>query len=334
VYSELLPFNKGTKAAPPLVGPASQHVEDELKMVAPDGHLRLSPETASPMVVILVGCPWDFPNFLTSLDIFLAQGSEVHILSERPLEERVDLCCKHLEHLQGTEEGWHGTVADCDRFFHRISVIHHVGSTTFKSSLTRLPLAMAHCVIILAERRFENEDSIAVDSRSLTSAIALRGVQHQQPLVAPQCGSKTTKKKRFKLVTELLDPKTQQVVDHNDGLRKLGSFTYSAALETGMFVMGSANKSVYNVVMQLLSPEPGVTPQITATPVKHFLRFPQEMLSFFDLQTRIIQRCGGVLLGWRLSSDRYAALNPAKKTEGRLWSADGKDLLLVLRPAE
>jgi len=177
------------------------------------------------------------------------------------------------------------------------------------------------------ERRFENEDSIAVDSRSLTSAIALRGVQ-------PQCDSKTTSKKRFKLVTELLDPKTQQVVDHNDGLRKLGSFTYSAALETGMFVMGSADKSVYNVVMQLLSPEPGVTPQITATPVKHFLHFPQEMLSFFDLQARILQRCGGVLLGWRLSSDRYAALNPAKKTEGHLWSADGKDLLLVLRPAE
>eukprot|EP00424_Heterocapsa_rotundata_P005827 CAMPEP_0168711776 /NCGR_PEP_ID=MMETSP0503-20121227/43324_1 /TAXON_ID=89963 /ORGANISM="Heterocapsa rotundata, Strain SCCAP K-0483" /LENGTH=52 /DNA_ID=CAMNT_0008758143 /DNA_START=1 /DNA_END=156 /DNA_ORIENTATION=- len=48
------------------------------------------------MTVALVGCPLDFTHFLQMMDQYLAPGSQVYLLSERPLAWRVEAMKRHF----------------------------------------------------------------------------------------------------------------------------------------------------------------------------------------------------------------------------------------------
>merc|ERR1719203_449886 len=60
------------------------------ELLKPDGQLQLGRLTSGPKVVLLIGCPPDFPNVLLALDNYLARGSEVHVLSTKTFEWRQD----------------------------------------------------------------------------------------------------------------------------------------------------------------------------------------------------------------------------------------------------
>mmetsp|Transcript_70830 Transcript_70830/g.185725 ORF Transcript_70830/g.185725 Transcript_70830/m.185725 type:complete len:192 (+) Transcript_70830:2-577(+) len=137
-------------------------------------------------------------------------------------------------------------------------------------------------------------------------------------------------KDKCKVLTELLDPKSQQVVEGNVNVRKTGSFVYSNALETGLLAMAASDPTVYAILMCLMDPKSGVG-HIVAVPVKSLVE-GTEHLSYFDLNARVFGACGGILLGWRRMGDRHPILNPTNKHQALEWSQAGKDELSIFMP--
>jgi len=130
-------------------------------------------------------------------------------------------------------------------------------------------------------------------------------------------------------VTELINPKSNLVVDGNNAIRRTGSFVYSSALETGVFVLAAEDKIVYNILMELLDPREGCA--IVAIPVKLFVH-GVERLSYHQLNARVRQGTAGVLLGWRRWDQHYPELNPKDKDDVTDWADTVEDELLVMCP--
>jgi len=282
-----------------------------------DGQLKLSPSLSDPKVILLIGCPPDLPDFLDILDGYLPSGSEVHVLSESSEESRIDGLRRHCHdstiRLDGTSSSSSGS------YFKRITVQHHFGPSTQDWAMKQLPLARADCAIILSEPYKKNEPAIAQDSRSLTSVITLRALLPKD--------KKNRKTKNCKVVTELIHPKSNLVVDGNDSIRKHGSFVYSTQLETGIFALASEEKIVYNTLLNILAPQQGAG-HVVIAPVSCVVRGREE-LSYLDLHSRIMATCNGILLGWRKKDDHYPVLNPPKKDEPGTWIQESGDEFIV-----
>lgn len=287
-----------------------EFLHEPWELLKPDGQLQLGRLASGPKVVLLIGCPPDFPNVLLCLDNYLARGSEVHVLSTKSFEWRQET----LERFFG--QGWNSSI-DQD-YFMRISVNHHIGMPTCANDLVLLPLDSADSALVLAEQSDE-ESTLAVDSQNLTVVICLRGLLNE-----------ARPSKKCKIVTELLDAKSQQVLQRNSGVRRLGSFVYSNALATGVFASAAAEKSVYNVVKALLDPNNNAG-HIAAVPISYFCTGVVS-LSFWDLHRKVWKSCGGILLGWRKYQDRYPKLNPVHKQELYTWNSALADELVVLMP--
>jgi len=281
----------------------------------PDGQLALGKQAANgPKQIAIIGCPHDFPNFLHIMDTYLPTGSVVYILSERPLSERNEAMRRYFG------PGFDGEHS-CFKHF---TVDHRIGPASCKVDLMGLPFGELDCVMILAEHLEKNEDPVAADSRNLTSAITIKTIQEELKAAGKQM------KEKCKVLTELLDPKSQQVVDRNDSVRKTGSFLYSNALETGIFAMAAEEQNVFEILMKLMDPHSGAG-HICSVPIKNVVQGMEE-LSFADLHARVWQACGGILLGWKRALDRYPELNPVDKNRPYEWTSTCKHELLVFRP--
>merc|ERR1719221_1803243 len=102
----------------------------------------------------MVGCPSDFPDFLEVLDLYLAKGSVVHILSERDVDSRE----QELQLAYGIDRQPQG---ESGSLFHNLKLEHYVGPTTSQRHLALLPLSTAHCVLILSEASCPEERAMA-----------------------------------------------------------------------------------------------------------------------------------------------------------------------------
>jgi len=309
--AELMELGDGSKKVQDTTG-AEIRFQD-LRMA--DGQLRLGPTAAGPKVILLLGCPPDFPDFLEMLDCYLQEGSEVHVLSERNAHSRADLLRKAWGTSEVTSE------SDLRSFLKRISVTQHYGSPQFRWALRLLPLERADCAIILAETLTKQDTPDAADSRSLTTVITLRAMM-----------PKDKSKKKCKVVTELVHPKSQLVVQGNGNLRKHGSFVYSTLQETGVFALASEDKQLYEILMQILSPD-NEAGHISVARSSDFIR-GVEALSFFDLHDRILAQSNCILLGWRRSNEQYPKLNPDQKSLPLDWDISKDDELILFCPAK
>lgn len=287
-------------------------------MLQPDGQLDLGPQAVGPKVVVVIGCPEDYPNILQALDEYLARGSEVHVLSTRSLSSRQGILQSYFELSGSALLGDQAAQMCCERF-RRIDVKHHVGIPTSTDDISLLPLEAADIALVLAEQA-DQEAPAAVDSRNLTAAILLRGLLSECPRAGKKC----------KVVTELLDPKSQQVLLRNNSVRSCGSFVYSDSIAIGVFARAVADKLAYNVLLGLLDPQ-NHDGHITAIPARNFVH-GVESLSYRELQGRVWDSYGGILLGWRRSNERYPVLNPKLKSKRVDWNACDKDELITLRP--
>jgi len=283
------------------------------EVIQADGQLQLGPKAAGAKVVIIIGCPLDFPNVLQAFDDYLARGSEVHVLSVRTLAWRHDALRRYFGRRNGTL-----VEADESAYFKRISVKHHVGVPTCTKDLLLLPLVTADSALVLAEQ-MDQEAPVAVDSRNLNTVITLRGLL-----------SEKRARKKCKVVTELLDPKSQQVLQRNSNVRSCGSFVYSNSIATGVFAMAAAEKEVYNLLLEFLDPHNPMA-HISASLAGDLLH-GTENLSYSELQRRVWDAQGGILLGWRRTHERYPVLNPKDKTARVAWSENAGDELITLRP--
>jgi hypothetical protein len=296
------------------------------------------------------------------LDTYLLPGSRVHLLSDKPKDWRDErllplapvpsavVSTHSLGVTQLTAESAHVpcdgedlTLDSADRVdedFEHLRIRHHYGPTISRRHLEELPLHRADQILVLSEARQEDESAIEIDSRNLTTIVHIQGITKSREKDVSQAHRKI--KKDCKIVVELLDPKSEQVVKDNINLRKHGSYFYSNALETAVFVMAAGDKYMYNVLMQLLTPFTGAG-EIAALSTEDLVT-GVEQLSFFDLHARVTQLCGGVLLGWRRLADKsnlslgtsrfYPQLNPANKADLLEWHQNSTDELLIIRPEE
>mmetsp|Transcript_35600 Transcript_35600/g.80474 ORF Transcript_35600/g.80474 Transcript_35600/m.80474 type:complete len:794 (-) Transcript_35600:101-2482(-) len=286
----------------------------------PDGQLLLG-NSGDPKNVCMIGCPGDFPHILSCMDKYLATGSQVHILSPMSMEFRTEQLRRYMGPLENYPE---------KGYFERIEVTHHIRPTTTCSwDIKELPLATADSALILSEYSSAEETASDADARSITSAITLKSIMDE---TVKKEGKKRGGKK-CKVVTELLDAKSQQVLDRNGNVRKTGSFVYSCALETGVFALAVEEKEAYNVLMELFNPVGERSVHITAVPTKSYV-CGTEMLCFFDIHDRVAQACGGILIGWRRTSERYPELNPKDKELDYEWSDAVPDEFLILRSSD
>ncbi|CAK0887849.1 unnamed protein product [Prorocentrum cordatum] len=275
-----------------------------------DGQVKLGPSAEGPKAVVMIGCPHDFPNFL-EIDCYLADGSTVHLLSTRDMQWRDAALKAYMGDAGVSVEGGFG--------LERVKVHHYVGDSTRRGDLARLPLAEASCAIILADR-VDGEDPIDADTRSLTTAIALKALLSE------------LKTGRCKIVTEILDAETEKVISINGSVRKTCSFMYTRSVEAGLLAMAVAQPTSFAVVKQLLERR-STAGYIVAVPVGRHVT-GSEKLSFLDLRDRLWRSCRGILLGWRRQADRYPNVNPADKTELLDWEASSGDELIVMHRSD
>lgn len=313
-------------------------------LVKSDGQLRLGPAADGPKTVLVLGCPGagDIAEILDTIDVHVSSVSSVHILSRTPVAEREEWILQHLK-MTGRSN------------FNRITVQQYEGESTNKWDMTKLPLESAHCALILAERLRDDESTLAVDSRNLTSAIFLK--QKLDELIQASAGAiprsastatnmtvMTTltdasgpsaagsRGKKCKMVTELLDAKSETVLDGNAGVRKQGSFMYTNARETAIYALAVEHREVYELFIQLADPYCGIG-FVTVAPINHYVTGIED-LSYHQLQRRVWNSCKGVLLGWRDFSKYHPELNPDQKDEVIEWDDMSNLELIILRPPD
>lgn len=311
------------------IGDCSGYLVDS--MVKSDGQLRLGPSADGPKVVLVLGCPGDIAEILDSIDMRLASESHVHILSRTPATQREEWIQQHLKTSGRTQ-------------YARITVHQYEGESTSKWEMVKLPLDTANYALILAERVGEDESTLAVDSRNLTTAIFLK--QHlastgpEGAMTRSFTTNTTTSKdssvvrgsRKCKMVTELLDPKSETVLAGNTGVRSQGSFMYTNARETAIYAMAVEQREVYDLFLQLSDSKCDVG-YVTAAPVSHYVTGIEDV-SFYEMQRRVFQSCRGILLGWRDFADRYPKLNPERKDQQIEWEDVSGCELIILRPAD
>lgn len=286
-----------------------------------DGETRpnISADAGEPKVVLLLGCPEDIADFLLIMDLYLAVGSKVYILSERDLQwRRREL---NFAYNGGIDDGSEGKMLKLDN----LELHHLVGPPTAKRHIKRLPLEEADAVIILSESHDEDEDqAMAADSRNLNALVTLRS------LCSDMQGCHL--KDECPVLFEIVDSRTERVVRETDRLTKLGTPFFSNALETSIFAMASEDRAVFNTFIVML--EPANIGNLVARDVKDFLHAEEKQddghrfFSFRDLQRRVVQDTGAVLVGWRRCGGKVE-LNPADKVQLLPWNACRGDLLVL-----
>jgi len=256
--------------------------------------------------VVVIGCPSDFVDFIAIMDLYLAPGSEIHVLTEKDVSWRKEN--RNKMHKLDNLDKDHG-------------IQDYRGLPTSKRDLATLPLNRAHTVIILAEgtdASFKEESSIAIDTQNLTTAVMLLTML---PDTCP-------------ILCELVHPRSEKVIKSNKALTSENiTYFHSNMLETAMFALAAENKQVYNIIMHLLQPQ-NPEGDIIAVPIRNFVDGTEE-LSFLDLHGRVSKKWNRVLLGWSRSGSR-PEINPEEKIDKLSWTDQSDDQLLLLerRPSE
>jgi len=109
-------------------------------------------------------CGWrrDIDDMIVSLDAEVKKGSEVHILCELSVEDRMDRLNK-------------GSMNELKN----LSLHHHIGNSAVRRVLEELDLASFHYVLILADEEREDRP-LDSDAHNLATLLLLRDLRHRQ----------------------------------------------------------------------------------------------------------------------------------------------------------
>ena len=157
--------------------------------------------------ILFAGWRRDLRDILLLLDAMCAPGSEIHIMASVPLSDRDALL----------SEG--GLEVDSLR---NISLIHHVGNTAMRRHLEYMGIEKFTSCIIFADEE-EEGDIMQSDSKCLATLLLIRDIQNKHKKLREQgFMAKSTVKRAsiggtreddtIPIVTEILDPRTQQTI--------------------------------------------------------------------------------------------------------------------------
>lgn len=284
------------------VGGGARHVDAPL-IRSSNSEIMKPPEqaeTADHVVICMIGCPKDFSDLLHIMHLMLppeseeSKKSEVWILSERSVQWRQE----QFKLSYATDNM--NNADDIGNRFGNIHIEHVEGPTTSSRHIRKMPLDQASCVLILSEAHSETEDPTASDSRNLNTVCTLFNIDPgERP--GDHC----------QVICELLDPRSEYAISHFSKkpdtvrLADLCTYFYSNKMETSMFAMASEESAVFNILQELLQPQSAAVSadhsggvDILSVPPADILYSGAEKLTFWELHDRVLQKTGGILIGW------------------------------------
>merc|ERR1719487_1081636 len=114
--------------------------------------------------------------------------------------------------------------------------------------------------------------------------------------------------RRGRIICEVLDPRTDRMLTKNQELRKKVTFFRSNALETGLFAMAASEPTIFNTLVQLLSPSHDVGKLVSEPPSNYAEELNSHdgavvTMSFWELHKSVRKKQGDLLIGWHRVDD-------------------------------
>jgi hypothetical protein len=245
--------------------------------------------------ILFAGWRRDLRDILLLLDAMCAPGSEIHIMASVALSDRDRLLAEgglEVETLRN------------------IKLVHHVGNTAMRRHLELLGIERFTSVIVFADEE-EEGDIMQSDSKCLATLLLIRNIQKAKRAKMARSpssrkmlglddatGTKDRHGGRIPIVTEILDPRTQQTIQSNEEMRAVSDFLQSNDMVSKILAMVCEDRSVKNLLDELLTPRGS---SMACVPASRYCR-PGERLSFFEMACRC-QEYGEILIGY-LEEDR------------------------------
>lgn len=316
------------------------------------------PEEKAPEKVLIAGWRRDIKEMLLMLDKLLAPDSEVHIMCEMSIEDRLD----QLK-ISGFDAGEMSNISLC----------HHLGNTSIRRHLEMLPIFEFDSAIIVADRsRWSGPDDImSSDSHCLATLLLIRGLQaHHKHMIdasslkgngsanwsAKQEGVGRRGSYTFEdigrlaeggaedfdvweeaalisvpTVCEILDSRTQRTVNESEKISAVSDFMQSNSMISRIMAMISEDHTVKTILDTLLGATGAQFEVMPASKVVH----PEAMVCFWEVAQKVSRRgmilCGYICAAVGGAGKPQCMLNPDGKDVPQLWE---DHLLVVMANAE
>ena len=246
--------------------------------------------------ILFAGWRRDLRDILLLLDAMCAAGSEIHIMAGVALSDRDRLLADgglEVETLRN------------------IKLVHHVGNTAMRRHLELLGIERFTSVIVFADEE-EEGDIMQSDSKCLATLLLIRNIQKakraklmKSPSSRKMMGLDKIKKDkddknsgRIPIVTEILDPRTQQTIQQNAEMRAVSDFLQSNDMVSKILAMVCEDRTVKEILDEMLAPRGA---SMACVPASRYAA-PGEKLSFFDMACRC-QEYGEILIGYLEDDD-------------------------------
>ncbi|KAI3917895.1 hypothetical protein MKW98_000129 [Papaver atlanticum] len=265
-------------------------------------------------------CGWrrDIHDMIMVLEALLAQGSELWMFNEVPIEERERKLIDGGLDISGLAN---------------LSLVHRYGNAVIRRHLESLPLETFDSILILADESLE--DSIVhSDSRSLATLLLIRDIQSKR-LPYKEAKSSSLRHVGFShsswiremqqasdksiIISEILDSRTRNLVS----VSRISDYVLSNEFVSMALAMVAEDKQINRVLEELFAEEGS---EMCIRPAEFYL-YDQEELCFYDIMRRGQQR-QEIVVGYRLSTADRAVINPQQKLIPRKWSLD--DVFVVI----
>ena len=302
---------------------------------------------AVPEVVLFAGWRRDLAYIILMLDSLVGPGSELHILCEQPLKQRL--------------QEFAGNAFDPDAHLLNVTIHHHVGSPVLARCVEQLPIERVTSAVIMADASDDgSSETINSDSQCLAALMLLRGMQvarmrqraHLSTAggVQPQPGrgseiistmmqhwdegEAVAAARQMPVVVEIMDPRTQRMVNDSYMVWSIADFIHSNELVSKMLAMISEEPAVKGILGELMG-ETGTQFELQAS--EKFIP-PDAQVCFLQLARECSANRHVVLAGYiellEPGSRELAPLviNPTNKLEVRAWR--GCTLILITTRAQ
>ena len=213
--------------------------------------------------VLMCGWRRDLGAMLLELDHYVAPGSQVTILSHRPLDTREATL-------------WSGDARPAN-----LQIVHRLGELDVRRHLEEAGIADFDAVIILADEEAE-EGTNRMDSRALVSLLLIRDLQQRSGRTDAT------------LISEICDTRTKRLVS----VTEASDYVVSNELISMALSTVAEDRRINTVWMELFSAD-GC--EIYLKDIRHYTD-PGTSLSFLDIAERARAR-GEIALGWRSSGE-------------------------------
>lgn len=310
-------------------------------------------EASEHKVFVVIGWPADFADVLALLDDHVPEGTKVHVLSERSLDQRKAL--------------------GAGRKLTNIELEHHYGDRTSREMIQKLPLKQAvrdGAVVVLAQLHDQSQDdlgealeddevgddTLTSDSACLASLLVMSdilgadlepGTPRKRQAYELSGGTVSAfqrmSERKTNVICEVLDPRTERVVARNPNLQEFFFFR-SKALETGLFMMAMSEPTVFHALLKLMSPD---FPSLQAKKVWRFWEdkdtgaacasSPAKSPSYLGEKSwnelsEAVRRQRGLLVGWKRRHEVCRIKPPISQDKPERWYSN--DTLMVILPKE